>query len=1010
MLTMQAALARLGSYWSDQGCLIVQPMNTEVGAGTLNPATALRVLGPEPWRVAYVEPSVRPDDSRYGENPNRLQTHTQFQVILKPEPGNPQELYLGSLAALGIDVEAHDVRFVEDNWASPALGAWGLGWEVWLDGLEITQFTYFQQAGGQVLNPASVEITYGIERILMALQGVRHFKDITYAPGMSYGEIFGQVEYEMSRYYLDDADVAVTRAMLDMYAGEAARLVELGLPIPAHTQVLKMSHAFNILDSRGAVSTADRAAEFSRMRHLSGAVAQLWIATREKAGFPLLAPASAPKTVEIPLSKQVPKSSQPTASPESLLFEIGVEEMPPAEAESARQQVEKNLTDVLAAGRLVHGEISVHATARRIVAQVAAVAPREDDATRVIRGPKVVAAFTDSGEPTKAAAGFARANQVDVADLARVTEGGIEYVAVRRYEIGRSALQALAPALGDVVSRLRSAKNMRWSDPDLAFTRPIRWLVVLLGTEIVPVRVGALRAGRATTLTRAIPGATHRAGVPAMATLATADDHREAMDAAGIIVDQAQRRLRISGVASELAASVEGSIDLGAESGLLDQITFLVEEPTAFLGGFDPNYLRLPEPVLTTVMRKHQRYLPVRNAAGDLLPRFVAVANAAVDVDAVRAGNEAVLRARFEDAAFFHRADLKTPIAVMRERVGRLTFTDRLGSMLERADRVAALAADLAPGLPLDLQERAVLTRAGQLVKFDLGSQMVVELTSLAGIMAREYALAAGESPAVAQALLDVELPRSAGDDLPVTVPGAVLALADRIDSLVGLAATVGIPTGSSDPFAIRRAALGALVLLRTHPALATVSLQEAVAAAAERQPVPVSPQTQTDVLAFLARRLELAFLEEGHPIEHVRAVLPHAVRPRHAELLLHQLVTLAGQDEFIGLAAALQRARRIVPADTPTVYDLSVLHEPAEHYLAVALSGAKKAITAAGGDLDLITFTNLTKALTGPVEIFFRDVMVMAEDPDERKARLALLAGVRDLGDQILDWTALQV
>jgi glycyl-tRNA synthetase len=230
LLTMQDALTRLHEYWTEQGCLTVQPMNTEVGAGTLNPATFLRVLGPEPWRVAYVEPSVRPDDARYGENPNRIQTHTQYQVILKPEPGDPQELYLASLAALGIDVHAHDVRFVEDNWASPALGAWGLGWEVWLDGLEITQFTYFQQAGGQNLRPVSVEITYGMERILMALQGVRHFKDIVFAPGITYGEVFGQAEYEMSRYDLDDADVDATRALLDLYAGEAQRMIDLRRP------------------------------------------------------------------------------------------------------------------------------------------------------------------------------------------------------------------------------------------------------------------------------------------------------------------------------------------------------------------------------------------------------------------------------------------------------------------------------------------------------------------------------------------------------------------------------------------------------------------------------------------------------------------------------------------------------------------------------------------------------------------------------------------------------------
>ena len=291
MLTMQEALLRLTGYWVERGCLMVQPFNTEVGAGTLNPATFLRVLGPEPWAVAYVEPSVRPDDSRYGDNPNRVQTHTQFQVILKPEPGDPQEQYLGSLAALGIDLAAHDVRFVEDNWESPALGAWGLGWEVWLDGLEITQFTYFQQAGGLALDPVSVEITYGMERILMALQGVDHFKEITYADGVSgpvtYGEVFGQAEYEMSVYYLDQADVDVVRTLFDSYESEARRLVDARLPVPAHGYVLKCSHAFNVLDSRGAIGTTERARAFARMRKLAHDVAALWYARREEEGFPL---------------------------------------------------------------------------------------------------------------------------------------------------------------------------------------------------------------------------------------------------------------------------------------------------------------------------------------------------------------------------------------------------------------------------------------------------------------------------------------------------------------------------------------------------------------------------------------------------------------------------------------------------------------------------------------------------------------------------------------------------
>src|SRR4051812_2037264 len=400
-LTMQDALIRLTEYWAGQGCAIVQPMNTEVGAGTLNPATALRVLGPEPWKVGYVEPSVRPDDSRYGDNPNRLQTHTQYQVILKPEPGDAQERYLGSLGALGIDLRAHDVRFVEDNWASPALGAWGLGWEVWLDGLEITQFTYFQQSGGVVLDPVSVEITYGMERIIMALQGVGHFKDIVYAPGLSYGEAFGQAEYEMSRYYLDDADVEAGRALFAAYEAEARGMIEAGLPVPAHTYVLKCSHAFNVLDARGAVGTTERASAFARMRTLARDVATLWAARRDELGHPL-GDASARPAPAAP-ARPLPEITEPAV----LAFELGFEELPPGETGRVAGAVRDSLTELLAATRLRHGAVRVMSAPRRVVAVLEDVQPREDDVEQTVRGPRRSAAYDDEGAPTRAALGFA---------------------------------------------------------------------------------------------------------------------------------------------------------------------------------------------------------------------------------------------------------------------------------------------------------------------------------------------------------------------------------------------------------------------------------------------------------------------------------------------------------------------------------------------------------------------------------------------------------------------------
>ena len=257
-MLFQEITLTLDRFWADQGCVLAPPHDGEVGAGTFYPTTFLRSLGPAPWKVAGIAPSRRPTDGRYGDNPYRFQYFFQYQVLLKPSPADVQDVYLRSLAALGIDARAHDVRFVEDNWESPTLGAWGLGWEVWMDGMEITQFTYFQQAGGINLEVPSVEITYGIERIMMALQGVRHFKEIAYAPGISYGEIFGPGEYEMSRYYLDDADVATNRQLLDLYAAEAQRMIDAGLPVPAHSFV-NASASRPVNASTTASSTSTRA-------------------------------------------------------------------------------------------------------------------------------------------------------------------------------------------------------------------------------------------------------------------------------------------------------------------------------------------------------------------------------------------------------------------------------------------------------------------------------------------------------------------------------------------------------------------------------------------------------------------------------------------------------------------------------------------------------------------------------------------------------------------------------
>ena len=288
MLTFQQLILRLEQFWDRQGCALLQPYDMEVGAGTFHTATFLRAIGPEPWKAAYVQPSRRPKDGRYGENPNRLQHYYQYQVVLKPSPANIQELYLESLAELGVDPKAHDIRFVEDDWESPTLGAWGLGWEVWLDGMEVTQFTYFQEVGSLPCRPVLGEITYGLERLAMYLQGKESVFDLAWTPGVTYRDVYHQNEVEQSRYNFELSNTEMLFRHFGEFEAEAGRLIEAQCVLPAYEMVIKSSHAFNLLDARGAISVTERAAYIGRVRTLARGVAQAYYESRERLGFPML--------------------------------------------------------------------------------------------------------------------------------------------------------------------------------------------------------------------------------------------------------------------------------------------------------------------------------------------------------------------------------------------------------------------------------------------------------------------------------------------------------------------------------------------------------------------------------------------------------------------------------------------------------------------------------------------------------------------------------------------------
>ena len=1005
MLTFQEVLLRLQRYWSDQGALLWLPYSEKVGAGTMNPATFLRVLGPEPWNVVYIEPSYRPDDGRYAENPNRMQMHTQLQVILKPDPGDPQERYLKSLEAIGIRREEHDIRFVEDNWESPALGAWGLGWEVWLDGQEITQFTYFQQAGGINLDLPAVELTYGLERIVMYLQNVRSVWDMAWDEHHTYGEILADQEVDHCRYEFEYADIDRVRAMYDLFEQEALMNLKHGLVVPTLDYILRCSHTFNLLDSRGTVGVTERAVFFKRMRDLSRQIAEAYLAQRDRAGFPwekrpgLTSTSASPGALmHLPLEEKRPPSVEtvPVQGRAPFLFELGVEELPATHLSSALAQWRELVPAALDAAKLAHGDVHIWGTPRRLVVYVPEMALRQADETLEVKGPPARAAFDADGNPTRAAQGFARSKGVDVADLeVRETDGG-EYIFITQHIPGRAAAEVLAELLPDWIARLRFPRAMRWNETGVAFSRPIRWLLALLGEHEVPCTYAGLQSGRITRGPRP-------AGSPEVA-LGAATDYRPTLASYGIIVDPEARAAEILRQTKAVAAEVGGQIP--DDPALLEEVTHLVEVPTALLGSFEKRYLTLPQDVLITVMKKHQRYFPVLDARGRIMAHFITIRNGGSDhLDLVCQGNEDVIRARYADAEYFFNQDCRRPLAEYRDGLATLTFQADLGSMLEKSERVAKLVGWVGEQMRLSAEDMNTLNRAAHLAKADLATRMVVEMTSLQGIMGREYAKRSGEPAAVAQAIFEHYLPRSAGDKLPESAPGVALALADRLDSLAGLFAVGLAPTGSADPYGLRRAAAGVVQILleRELP----FSTRAGLAEAARTLPVESAPATIEAAVDFIIGRLQVMLRETGLAFDVVEAALAaRGENPTLAREAAQQLTAWVARDDWGFLLDNYARCVRITREQPRFTLDATVLCEPAEKMLYAALSAAEVAI---GPESDVDSFLTAFVPLVSFIQTFFTEVLVMDKDNALREARLALLQRIARLAEGIVDLSKLE-
>lgn len=890
------------------------------------------------------------------------------------------------------DAQAHDIRFVEDNWESPVLGAWGLGWEVWLDGMEVTQFTYFQQAGGKPLPVPAVEITYGLERIIMSLQGVNHFKDIVYAPGVTYGEMFLQNEYEMSVYNLDSADVQGQRERFDLYEKEARKMLEQRLPVPAYDHLLKLSHTFNIMDARGAVGVTERAECFAVLRSLAREVTALWVARREEQEFPLgLVDVASGVTAEA-----VVASNAPTAS-ERFVLEVGTEELPPEDLDGALQQMRAAVSEMLERTKLGYSDVSVQGTPRRIVLTVDGLVPETSAQTEDVRGPPAKVAYKD-GEPTPALTGFCKKNGINIEDC-RVEEDskGTEYVWASVTQGGRPTSDLLVEEFGRILKQISFKKSMKWRG-EQAFSRPVRWIFAMHGGQVLPIEFAGLVGGSTTRLLRTSPDAV----------MSSATEHSTILNAAGIIADVQSRKESIWASVNEAAEGVGGVVPEACRGDLLNEVANLVESPTIVIGKYEDKFLGLPKDILVMVMRKHQRYFPVCKPGSDeLLPYFVTVANGAIDEKKVREGNEAVIRARFEDAQFFYELDRKSTLVDVRPKLSGTTFQKELGSLLDKTVRVEQSIEELAELCRVDGEGRRVAQEAAHVYRADLATSTVTEMTALAGIMGEHYALMEGKSPAVATAIFESVLPRNAGDVLPTSAAGSLLSVADKVDSLVGLFSCGCGPTASADPYGLRRAAVGLLQVLMT--AGMPFDVRAAIEISAARQPVDVSHDAKNDVVDFVLKRLEQILVDEGVQVEAVRAAIAErgtnpSLAAETAREIAHELESGGSEGDLQRTMMAMARAVRItrskeIGADwvvDPSLFEGDLESDLYQAYKAVSTSLNRNSSVA--------EFSRECSNLVQPLDAFFESVFVMADDERIRMNRLALLRDVAALQDGILD------
>lgn len=1012
MITYQEMLRKLSSFWEKQGCIIHQSYDLEKGAGTSNPATFLRSLGPEPYRAAFIEACRRPSDGRYGTNPNRLQHYFQYQVILKPSPENIQDLYLESLEAIGFKLSDHDIRFVHDDWENPTIGAWGLGWEVWMDGMEITQFTYFQSVGGVELKPITGEITYGTERLAMYLQKVNNVFDLQWNEHLTYGDIYHQNEVEWSHYNFEQASTDMWFRQFADYEKEAKQLISAGFPIPAYDFVVKASHSFNLLDARGAISVTERTGYIGRIRDLAKLAAQAYIKGREEKGYPLLnrfnSDLAENETPAISFDPELLNADP--AEQEDYLLEIGSEELPATFVPIGCANLEKAMRNLLQKENIPFQSIKTYGTPRRLAVYVEGLALGTLPQTTEKRGPSIEQAFDAQGNITPAGEGFFRSINQIAPPLDKIKSGsipslsiknvkGMDYLYAQTTTPGSTTASILSEELPNLILGLEFPKKMRWGSSDITYARPLRWIVSLFGHHVVPFTLGTKTANRISW--------GHRQLRPYDFSLLKAKDYISILKEHFVMVDLAERKRQIISQLDALEKKL--ALKIIKRDQVIPQVLNLVEWPQITASTFDQSFLRVPPEVLISEMVEHQKYFPAEDINGSLTNTFIITADNHPS-DQIRHGNQKVLSARLSDGAYLYEQGLKQPLANFNEKLKTVTFQKDLGTVFEKVERtgkhIAVLQKELNIGHPTKAERAALLCKA------DLATEMVFEFPELQGTIGKYYALASGEDKEVAQAIEEQWMPRGENSALPETETGILLSLADKFDNIIGCYCAHLKPTSSSDPYALRRQTLGIIkMLISGEHRLPLMSVFRTCFDHFPERLTKDKEQLLTEIESFILNRIKTVFLDYGFTRDEIEASLANGfsdIYDSYCKVKALRQFRDSG-DKFPRLFEVYKRAKGQLANQKNLPFTVDLLQENAEKALDQTLSQTQAQLDLALASHDYEKAYGLIALLQAPLANLFEEVKILADNPQIRDNRIALLQRVFNLFGKLIDFSKIQ-